>query len=145
MSSCRSPRPAGTAGSPAPRGTRPVTGRSGRAPVRAPCAARRARARPLRACPRRRARSPRAGRRARRGCPSERLEGCDYDPLEDVEHLLACRERELEVELSELELAVRAEILVPPARRDLVVAVEPTDHEHLLEQLRRLGKREKGA
>ena len=44
--------------------------------------------------------------------------------------------RELEVELTELELSVGAEILVSPAGCDLVVAVEPADHEQLLEELR---------
>ena len=50
--------------------------------------------------------------------------------------------RHLEVELLELELAVGAEILVAPAGGDLVVAVEPTDHAELLEELRRLRERE---
>ena len=63
----------------------------------------------------------------------------DDHALQHLQHVLAGRERELEVELTKLELAVGAEILVPPAGRDLVVAVEPADHEQLLEELRRLG------
>ena len=61
---------------------------------------------------------------------------------EHFENVLTGRERELEVELPELELPVGAKILVPPGRRDLVVAVEPADHEGLLEELRRLRERE---
>ena len=59
-----------------------------------------------------------------------------------VEHVLALDEGHLEVELAELELPVGAEILVAPARGDLVVAVDPADHAELLEELRRLGERE---
>ena len=44
--------------------------------------------------------------------------------------------------MPELELPVGAKVLVSPAGRDLVVAVEPADHEGLLEELRRLGERE---
>ena len=58
----------------------------------------------------------------------ERLEGGDDDALENLEDLVARRERELEVELAKLELPVCPEILVAPAGRDLVVAVEPADH-----------------
>src|SRR5205085_10500978 len=56
--------------------------------------------------------------------------------------VVALREGELDVELADLELPVRAEILVAPAGGDLVVAVEAADHEDLLEELRRLGERE---
>ncbi len=72
----------------------------------------------------------------------ERGERVDDDLLEHVEHVLALDERHLEVELPELELPVGAEILVSPAGRDLVVAVEPADHAELLEELRRLRERE---
>ena len=44
----------------------------------------------------------------------------------------------LEVELGELELAVGAQVLVAHAASDLVVAVEPADHEELLGDLRAL-------
>ena len=71
-----------------------------------------------------------------------RLERADDGGLHHVEHVLALDERHLEVELAELELPVGAEVLVTPARRDLVVAVEPADHAELLEELRRLRERE---
>src|SRR6188472_1106840 len=64
------------------------------------------------------------------------------DLLEHVEHVLPLDERHFEIELAELELAVRPEILVSPARGDLVVAIEPADHAELLEDLRRLRERE---
>src|SRR6185369_5776157 len=44
-----------------------------------------------------------AWERPRRRCPTERLERRNDDLLQDVEHLLARRKRELEVELAELE------------------------------------------
>jgi hypothetical protein len=47
-------------------------------------------------------------------------------------------ERDLDVELGELGLAVGAQVLVAEAARDLVVAVEAGHHQQLLEQLRRL-------
>ena len=46
---------------------------------------------------------------------------------------------------AELELPVGAEILVAEAHRDLVVAVEPADHEQLLHELRRLRQRVEAA
>ena len=80
--------------------------------------------------------------RSRRCFAAERLERSDDGRLHDVEHVLALGESHLEVELAELELPVGAEILVAPARCDLVVAVEPADHAELLEDLRRLRERE---
>ena len=68
------------------------------------------------------------------------LERADDARLHHVEHVVALDERHLEVELAELELPVGAEILVPPAGGDLVVAVDPADHAELLEELRRLGE-----
>ena len=50
-------------------------------------------------------------------------------------------EAHLEVELGELRLAVAAQVLVAVAARDLEVAVEPGDHQQLLELLRALRKR----
>src|ERR1019366_3799627 len=75
----------------------------------------------------------------------ERLERRDHRRLEHVENVLALDEGHLDVELAELELPVGAEILVPPAGGDLVVAVEAADLRELLEQLRRLGEREEAA
>ena len=86
-----------------------------------------------------------ARERPRRRRALERLERRDDRLLEDVEHVLALDERHLDVELAELELPVGAQILVPPAGGDLVVAVEAADHEQLLEHLRRLGEREEAA
>ena len=86
-----------------------------------------------------------ARERPRRRRALERLEGRDDGLLQDVEHVLALDERHLDVELAELELPVGAQILVPPAGGDLVVAVEAADHEELLEHLRRLGQREEAA
>ncbi len=50
-------------------------------------------------------------------------------------------ERHLDVELREVRLAVGAQVLVAEAAGDLEVAVEPTHHQHLLEELRRLRQR----
>ena len=90
-----------------------------------------------------RVREPRE--RALRRVPAERLEGADDHLLQHVEHIFALDERQLEVELPELELPVGAQVLVPPAGRDLVVAIEPADHAELLEDLRRLREREEAA
>ena len=54
-------------------------------------------------------------------------------------------ERHLEVDLRELGLAVGAQVLVPEAARDLIVAIDARDHEDLLEELRRLREREERA
>ena len=50
----------------------------------------------------------------------------------------------LDVELGELRLAVRAEVLVAVAARDLVVLLEAADLQELLEELRRLRQRVPG-
>jgi len=42
----------------------------------------------------------------------------------------------LDVELSELRLAIGAQVLVAKATHDLVVALEAADHQQLLEDLR---------
>ncbi len=54
---------------------------------------------------------------------------------------LASHERRLDVDLRELGLAVRAQVLVAEAARDLEVAVEARHHEQLLVELRRLRQR----
>ena len=61
--------------------------------------------------------------------------------LVDVDHVLDLDERHLEVELGEVGLAVGAQVLVAEAAGDLVVALEPGDHQQLLEELRRLRQR----
>ena len=58
--------------------------------------------------------------------------------LGEIEDLVALDERHLEVELRELELAIRALRLIAEATSDLVVAFEPGHHVELLEQLWRL-------
>ena len=61
--------------------------------------------------------------------------------LDDREHEILGGERDLEVDLRELGLTVGAQILVAEALHDLEVAIEPGDHQDLLEDLRRLGQR----
>ena len=51
----------------------------------------------------------------------------------------------LQVDLGELGLTVRAQVLVAEALHDLVVALEPGHHQDLLEELRRLRQREEHA
>ena len=69
----------------------------------------------------------------------------DERPLDEPEELVAVREGHLDVELGDLLHPVGAEILVPEADRDLVVAVEARDHRQLLEDLRALRQREEPA
>ena len=59
----------------------------------------------------------------------------DRHGLDEVHHRVLGDEAHLEVELGELRLPIAAEILVPEAARDLVVAVQARDHEELLELL----------
>ena len=61
------------------------------------------------------------------------------------EQVLLVGEGHLDVELGDLLHAVGAEVFVPEADGDLVVAVEAADHEQLLEDLRRLRQREEAA
>jgi hypothetical protein len=63
------------------------------------------------------------------------------DGLAHRDHVVAGHERHLEVDLGELRLPVLARVLVAEAPGQLVVALEPADHEQLLEQLRRLRQR----
>ena len=73
--------------------------------------------------------------------------------LEDVAHqrlhepgdAVEIEERGLDVELGELRLPVRAQVLVAEAAHDLVVALEPRHHQELLEDLGRLRQREEMA
>ena len=62
--------------------------------------------------------------------------------FDDVVDEVGRRERHLEVDLRELELAIGALILVAEAARELHVAVHARDHQDLLEDLRRLRQRE---
>ena len=61
--------------------------------------------------------------------------------LAERDHVVLLDEAHLDVELGELRLAVRAEVLVAVAARDLEVALEAADHQQLLEQLRALRQR----
>ena len=63
----------------------------------------------------------------------------------DVHHVVGVGEAHLHVELRELELPVGARVLVAQAACDLVVAIEPADHEQLLEELRALRQRVEAA
>ena len=83
--------------------------------------------------------------RPRRRRAPDGLERGNDRGLHHVEHVLAVDECHLEVELTELELPVGSQVFVPPARRDLVVAVDPADHEELLVELRRLRQHEEAA
>ena len=60
--------------------------------------------------------------------------------LTNAEHLVLADEGRLDVELGELELAVRAQILVAHAPGELVITVDPADHEQLLGDLWALGQ-----
>jgi|GEM_PF-2109089 len=72
----------------------------------------------------------------------EFLEHAGQHRLDRVEDVFLRDEAHLEVELVELaRRAVGARVLVAKARGDLEVAVEPGDHQQLLEHLRRLRKR----
>ena len=62
------------------------------------------------------------------------------DGLAQLEHVVLVDEGHLDVELGELRLAVGAEVLVPVAPGDLVVALHARDHQQLLEQLGALGQ-----
>jgi hypothetical protein len=63
---------------------------------------------------------------------------CADQALGDGHDILARHERRLDVDLRELRLSVRSQVLVAETPRDLEVPVEPGDHEQLLVQLRRL-------
>lgn len=69
----------------------------------------------------------------------------DEDLLAERDHVVLLDEAHLDVELRELGLAVRAEVLVAVAAGDLVVALHARDHEQLLEELRGLRQRVPGA
>src|SRR5438876_5058675 len=87
-------------------------------------------------------RDPGERRRCHRALRTELLEHAVEDRLDRREHVLLGDERHLEVELVELaRRPIGAAVLVTEARGDLEVAIEPGDHEELLELLRRLRQR----
>ena len=87
---------------------------------------------------------PRVGRRRHAG-EARGLEHRRHQPLDQADDVLLLHERQLDVELGELGQPVGARVLVAEAAGDLVVALEPADHQQLLEQLRRLGQGEEAA
>ena len=62
-----------------------------------------------------------------------------------AEDVFLAHEARLDIELRELGLAVRAQILVAEALDDLIVAIEAGHHQQLLHELRRLRQREEVA
>src|SRR5208283_2917817 len=58
--------------------------------------------------------------------------------LGEIHDVVGARAGHLDIDLAELGLPVGAQVLVPEASRDLVIAVEAADHEELLQELRRL-------
>src|SRR5271169_2957422 len=72
---------------------------------------------------------------------ADHAERRDHHMLDGVKNVFLARERHLEVELRELELPVRAKILVANALADLEIAVHSRNHKNLLEDLRRLRER----
>ena len=71
---------------------------------------------------------------------SDELSGVEDGGGHERQDVLLGHERRLDVELRELELAIGTQVLVTHASGDLVVAIEPTDHQQLLGQLRALGQ-----
>ena len=63
------------------------------------------------------------------------------ETFNDMEDHLRPREADLQIDLSELRLAIGAQVFVAEAAHDLEVSVESRDHQDLLEQLRRLRQR----
>src|ERR1017187_7446552 len=61
--------------------------------------------------------------------------------LDRRENVLLPRERNFQIQLRELELAIRAEILVAEASANLKIAVHAGNHQYLLENLRGLRQR----
>jgi hypothetical protein len=64
-----------------------------------------------------------------------------HEPLDHPHHVFGGDKRHLDVELRELRLTVGTQVLIAEAAGDLVVALEATHHEQLLEQLRALRQR----
>jgi hypothetical protein len=71
----------------------------------------------------------------------DRLDQRGEERLGQGQHVLLADEGHLQVELGELRLAVGALVLVAEAARDLEIAVQPRDHQQLLELLGGLRQR----
>ena len=77
--------------------------------------------------------------------PSTDLNVVAQQLLHEREDVLLAHEARLDIELRELGLPVRAQILVAEALDDLIVAIEARHHQQLLHELRRLRQREEVA
>jgi hypothetical protein len=64
-----------------------------------------------------------------------------HQRLQHPEHQLLGREGDLQVDLRELGLTIGPQVLVAEALHDLEIAIDPGNHQDLLEDLRRLGQR----
>ena len=71
-----------------------------------------------------------------RALAGDRLGGVEHRLGDGREHVVLVDEAHLDVELHELVLPVGAQVLVAEAAGDLVVALDPADHQQLLEELR---------
>src|SRR5205085_12445888 len=72
---------------------------------------------------------------------ADESEDAHEQPFNQAVDLLARGEAELDIQLRELRLTIRAKVFVAEAARDLVVLVESRDHANLFEDLRRLRQR----
>jgi len=79
------------------------------------------------------------GKGTRQGDPTDG-EHPHGELLDQVVEILFIDERGFQIELRELRLPVRPQILVPKTPDNLEIALEPRHHQKLLEELRRLGK-----
>ena len=61
-------------------------------------------------------------------------------PFDELHQVLRNAKAHFDVDLGELGLTVCAHVLIAEALGDLEIAVHPSDHEQLLEDLRRFGK-----
>ena len=68
------------------------------------------------------------------------LQGLGHDTFHHVAHIVALDEGHLDVDLGELGLAIGAQVLVAETAGNLVIALHPGAHEHLLELLGTLGQ-----
>ena len=74
----------------------------------------------------------------RRALSDDRFGRVEHRLVDERHHLFLVDEARLGVELHELVLAISAEVLVAQATSDLVVAIDASDHQQLLEELRAL-------
>ena len=86
-----------------------------------------------------------AGEGVRQRDAEHALEHAAHQRFHEPGDTVEIEERGLDVELGELRLPVRTQVLVPEAAHDLVVALEPRHHQELLEDLGRLRQGEEMA